>query len=122
MTEPKTKTTAQALAEMGAAVEALKTDHAKIRDDVAAASRLVADAETMRVKTFTMVHDMHQALMEPQMGQGEKPLLQRMAEVTVKIESGERTADSVLYWARWFVAVGALIAALVAFTHFGDKP
>jgi hypothetical protein len=122
MTEPKPKTTAQALAEMGAAVEALKRDHASMKDDVAAAARLVADAETMRVKTFTMVHDMHQALMEPQMGHGDKPLLQRMAEVTVEIESGKRTADGVLYAARWLVAVGALIAAMVAFAQFGDKP
>jgi hypothetical protein len=107
------------LADLTAAVEAMKREQAKIKADVAAASRLVADAETMRVQTFKMVHDMHQALMEPQMGHGDKPLLQRMAEVTVEIESGKRSADAVLYAARWLVAVGAIIAGLLAFTHFG---
>jgi hypothetical protein len=113
------KTTEQALAEMTATVDAMKREQAKIKADVAAAARLVADAETMRVQTFKMVHDMHQALMEPQMGHGDKPLLQRMAEVTVEIESGKRSADAVLYAARWLVAVGAIIAGLIAFAQFG---
>jgi hypothetical protein len=105
--------------EIKQAVADLRRDHAKIKEDVAAAARLVAEAETMRVKTFTMVHDMHKALMEPQLGQGDKPLLQRMAEVTVEIESGKRTADGVLYVARWLVAIGAVIAALMAWANFG---
>ena len=117
-----TKTTEESLADLTQAVEALKSDHAKIKDDVAAAARLVADAETMRVKTFTMVHDMHQALMEPQMGHGDKPLLQRMAEVTVEIESGKKTADAVLYVARWLVAVAAFVATLAAVLKFGVWP
>jgi hypothetical protein len=107
------------ISEIKQAVAELKRDHAKIKEDVAAAARLVAEAETMRVKTFTMVHDMHKALMEPQIGHGDKPLLQRMAEVTVEIESGKRTADGVLYVARWLVAIGAVIAALMAWANFG---
>jgi hypothetical protein len=115
---PKTQTDDH-ISEIKQAVAELKRDHAKIKEDVAAAARLVAEAETMRVKTFTMVHDMHKALMEPQIGHGDKPLLQRMAEVTVEIESGKRTADGVLYVARWLVAIGAVIAAMLAWTNFG---
>lgn len=116
------KPPADPLAELTATVEAMKREQAKMKEDVAAAARLVADAENMRVKTFNMVHDMHQALMEPQMGHGDRPLLQRMAEVTVDIESGKRSADAVLYAARWLVAVAAFVAALAAFVKFGVFP
>jgi hypothetical protein len=116
------KPPADPLAELTATVEAMKREQTKIKADVAAAARLVADAETMRVQTFKMVHDMHQALMEPQIGHGDKPLLQRMAEVTVEIESGKKTADAVLYVARWLVAVAAFVATVAAFLKFGMFP
>jgi len=109
-----------ALAEITATVDEMMREQAKIKADVAAAARLVADAEAMRVKTFRMVQDMHTALMEPQLGQGDKPLLQRMAEVTVEIESGKRSADAILYAARWFVAIGAFFAGLFALIQFGS--
>jgi hypothetical protein len=119
---PARKPPADPLAELTATVEAMKREQTKIKADVAAAARLVADAETMRVQTFKMVHDMHQALMEPQIGHGDKPLLQRMAEVTVEIESGKKTADAVLYAARWLVAVAAFVATVAAFLKFGIWP
>jgi hypothetical protein len=119
MTVRRPKPPADPLADLAATVEAMKREQTKIKADVASAARLVADAETMRVQTFKMVHDMHQALMEPQMGHGDKPLLQRMAEVTVEIESGKRSADAVLYAARWLVAIGAFIAGLIALVQFG---
>ena len=119
---PARKPPADPLAELTATVEAMKREQIKIKADVASAARLVADAETMRVQTFKMVHDMHQALMEPQIGHGDKPLLQRMAEVTVEIESGKKTADAVLYAARWLVAVAAFVATIAAFLKFGIWP
>lgn len=116
------KPPADPIAELAATVATIQREQHKMKEDVAAAARLVADAETMRVKTFNMVHDMHKALMEPQMGHGDKPLLQRMAEVTVDIESGKRSADAVLYAARWLVAVAAFVAGIAAFVKFGIFP
>jgi hypothetical protein len=121
MPERSSTQPADQLAELTAAVDEIRKEQTKMKADVAAAARLVAEAEDMRVKTFTMVHDMHKALMEPQMGHGDKPLLQRMAEVTVEIESGKRTADGVLYAARWLVAIGAFIAGLITLMQFGGR-
>jgi hypothetical protein len=122
MTARKPKPPVDPLAALAATVADIQREQVKMKRDVAAAARLVADAESMRVKTFNMVHDMHQALMEPQIGHGDKPLLQRMAEVTVEIESGKKTADAVLYVARWLVAVAAFVATVAAFLKFGIWP
>lgn len=67
-------------------------------------------ADKMRGETYQMVADMHQALMTPQYGQGEKSLLERMAEVTVDIESGRRTTDNLIGLAKRFAYIGAFMA------------
>jgi len=77
------------------------------------------DADVMRIDTHKMVADMHRALMEPQIGQGDKSLVERMAAVTVDIESGKRTADGLLSVAKLLVGVAAAVAALAAMVKFG---
>lgn len=116
------KPPADPLADLTATVEAMKREQAKIKQDVAAAARLVADAETMRVQTFKMVTDMHRALMEPQLGQGDKTMVERIAEVVVDIESGRRTTDNMIAIARRLVAVAAFVAAIAAFLKLGMIP
>lgn len=71
-------------------------------------------ADLMRTDSHKMLAELHQALMVPQYGHGEKSLLERMADVTVAIESGDRAAESLTKWARRLAFVGAIIAAIGA--------
>lgn len=66
-----------------------------------------------------MVAVMYHALMEPQIGQGDKSLVERMAAVTVDIESGRRTTDNLISIARRLVAVAAIVASLAAAIKLG---
>ena len=84
-------------------------------------AQLVA-AEQLRLDTHNMVAEMYGALMKPQIGHGNKSLVERMAEVTVDIESGKRTADNVLAIAKWLVGIAAALALIAAFTKFGSIP
>lgn len=72
------------------------------------------DADTMRAQTHTMVAEIHRALMEPQYGHGQKGLLQRMAEVTVAIESGDQAAENLTKWAKRLAFVGTLLVVMSA--------
>lgn len=69
-------------------------------------------ADLMRTDSHKMLAELHQALMVPQYGQGDKSLLERMAEVTVAIESGDRAAESLTKWAKRLAFVGAILAAI----------
>lgn len=79
----------------------------------ALASRMDA-ADKTREDTHTMVADMHQALMVPQYGQGDRSLLERMADVTVAIESGDRATESLIKWLKRLAFVGTALGALGA--------
>lgn len=70
------------------------------------------DADEMRAQTHAMVAQIHQALMQPQYGHGDKSLLQRMADVTVAIETGDRATESLVKWLKRLAYVGAAIAFL----------
>jgi hypothetical protein len=78
--------------------------------------------EKMRNETHKMVSDMHRALMEPQLGQGDKSMVERIAKVVVDIESGQRTTDNLIAIAKRLVAVTAFLAAIAAFLKFGQVP
>lgn len=80
----------------------------------ALASRMDA-ADRTREDTHTMVADMHQALMVPQYGHGDKSLLERMADVTVAIESGDRAAENLTKWAKRLAFVGTGLGVIGAF-------
>ena len=90
-------------------------------EQIAFREQLVA-GEQMRADTHKMVAEMYGALMRPQIGHGEKSLVERMAEVTVDIESGKRTADNVLSIAKWLVAIAGNLAAVAALMKLGQIP
>ena len=93
-----------------------------LQDQIDALTARVEAGEKMRKETHAMVADMHRALMEPQLGQGDKSLVERMASVTVDIESGKRATDNLIAIAKRLVAVAAFIAMLAAFLKFGQIP
>ena len=96
-------------------IKVLEEQHGEFRNQLVA-------AEQLRLDTHDMVAEMYGALMKPQIGHGNKSLVERMAEVTVDIESGKRTADNVLSIAKWLVGIAAALAVVTAFTKFGPIP
>jgi hypothetical protein len=90
-----------------------------LQQQIDALSARIEAGEKMSNDTHKMVADMHRALMEPQLGHGDKSLVERMADVTVEIESGKRTADGVLTVAKWLVGVAAAVTALGTLVKFG---
>lgn len=72
-------------------------------------------ADLMRTDSHKMLAELHQALMVPQYGQGDKSLLERMAEVTVAIESGDRAAENLTKWAKRLAFVGTVLGVIGAF-------
>lgn len=72
-------------------------------------------ADLMRTDSHKMLAELHQALMVPQYGQGDKSLLERMAEVTVAIESGDRATESLIKWLKRLAFLGAVLATIGAF-------
>jgi hypothetical protein len=72
------------------------------------------DADAMRAETHAMVSQIHHALMQPQYGQGDKSLLQRMADVTVAIETGDRATESLVRWLKRLAILGIAITGLGA--------
>ncbi len=71
-------------------------------------------ADLMRQDSHKMLAELHQALMVPQYGHGDKSLLERMADVTVAIESGDQATESLVKWLKRLAYVGATLAALGA--------
>ena len=76
-------------------------------------------SEKMGTETHKMVSHLHHALMEPQIGQGDKSLVERFASVTVDIESGRRTTDNMIAIARRLIWIASILAALAALFKFG---
>jgi ribosome-interacting GTPase 1 len=96
-----------------AQIDAIKADMAALKKQVE------ADAK-VRDENHVMLSALHQALMVPAPGQDGKSLLERMADVTVDIESGQRTATNMIAVARWLAAIAAALAALAAAVKFGQ--
>lgn len=103
-------------------IDALATTTAALAKRMEASEAMRNDTHKMVGQVQSKVDDMHRALMEPQLGQGDKSLVERMAAVTVDIESGKRTTDNLIAIARRMVAVAAFIAAIAAFLKFGQMP
>lgn len=76
---------------------------------------------SVRDENHKMLSALHSALMIAQPGQDGKSLLERMADVTVEIESGKRTAANMVSIAKWFAAIAAFMAGLTAM-KFGFWP
>lgn len=69
------------------------------------------DARKSTADTHTMVQSLHQALLRPSPGQ-ERSLLDRMAEVTINIESGGQVSGLLIKLAATLAAVGSIWAAV----------
>lgn len=102
MTEPKRRNPTQAQ------IDAL-------REQLEALERRQDVADLMRADTHKMVAELHQALMVAQPGQDGKALLERMATVTVAIESGDRAAETLVKWLKRLAAIGAVLIAIGGF-------
>ena len=99
-----------------------KSTRGPTRQEFDALAAKVDAAEAIQKDTHEMskmVAVMYHALMEPQIGQGDKSLVERMAAVTVDIESGRRTTDNLISIARRLVAVAAIVASLAAAIKLG---
>lgn len=77
-------------------------------EDLEAQGKLAASERT---ETLKLVSSIHSALMEPSPGQN-RSLLDRMAAVTINIESGERVTALIVRLAGVLAAAGAILAAL----------
>lgn len=96
-------------------IDALKDQLEALRDQVSALERRQDVADLMRVDTHKMVSELHLALMTPQLGQGDKSMLQRIADVTVAVETGDRAAESLVKWLKRVAAIGAFLIAVGAY-------
>jgi len=90
---------------------AVEKQLAQIVEDQAQILADQAAAATEREKLLGMVTELHDALLRKQPGQSES-LLNRMAAVTINIESGERIGRILVWLAGVLAAVGAVIAAM----------
>lgn len=93
-----------------------------LQEQIDAINARLDAGDAMRLDTHDKVSALYDALMKPQLGQGTKSLVERMAEVTVDIESGKRATDNLIGIAKRLVAVAAFVAALAAFLKFGQFP
>ncbi len=78
----------------------------------------VEEIKSELADTRAMVKDLHDALMVAQPGQ-EKSLLERMATVTLNVESGARTMRNFGAGARAVTLILALLAAIGISFRFG---
>lgn len=108
------KTQAQQIAELS---ERLEDQTARLET----IERQFKEEAEVRHSNHQMLSALHAGLMVPQPGQDGKSLLERMASVTVRIESGERTAVGMLSVAKWLVAIAAAIALAATILGWGSK-
>ena len=76
------------------------------------------EALALNVETHKLVRDLHKALMEPQAGYSSS-LLDRMASVTISIESGDRTLKTIVKFAQIVAAIGIIVGGFYAAVRFG---
>lgn len=93
-------------------------DLAALRAEFAAA---MAMSDSRQADTHSKISALYAALMEPQPGY-DHSLLQRMAAVTIAIESGDRTMRTVIQLAKIIGAIATIVAAAVAFVKWGGPP
>jgi hypothetical protein len=103
-------------------------DERSIRDTVAEMALRIRDiedrvtrADADRADMVQMLRELHDALMKPQPGH-EKPLLQRMAAVTIASETGKAAGERVIWAAKVIAAGGAIASGLYAAFRFGHPP
>lgn len=67
--------------------------------------------EAQQAETHRLVANLHRQLAEPQPGHT-RSLIDRMAEVTIRVETGERTLSFIVRLGAALAALGAIVAAL----------
>lgn len=77
-----------------------------------------AEARAQQQIIGPKIMEMHGALMMPQPGH-DKCLLDRMAAVTISVETGDRSMRAIVRTAQLLVAVGALVSAFYAAVKWG---
>jgi hypothetical protein len=93
-------------------IDALRAEIKALAERQAIADAMRADTHQMVIAMSEKVDHLCRVFLEPQVGQGPKTLAERMAEVTVSIESGGRVM-------RLLVLVAAALTALAAIMKFG---
>lgn len=68
-----------------------------------------------------MLHAIHAALMEPQPGY-KTSLLERVASVTLAVETGTSFGNRIIQVAKLIGALGVIGTALYTLSHFGEPP
>ena len=104
-----------------AQLAALLAEIEKLRAEHSATQAAAQDAQAAAQETHDKVAAIHKALMVPQPGQT-RSLLDRMAAVTISIESGERVGNWIVRGARVIAALGVIVAAFYAIVRFGHPP
>ncbi|MFN7224427.1 MAG: hypothetical protein ACK4MS_10450 [Paracoccaceae bacterium] len=102
MTAPKTGSPTRA------EFAALAKELAEVRSAANAAKVASESATKTAGETHDMVQSIHNKLMQPQPGQ-KLSLLDRMASVTIDIESGKRTGQIIMALVGFAIAVAALL-------------
>lgn len=103
-------------------IDALKMAVKALQDRQDKADQMRKDTHDMVSAMAEKVNAMHSGLMEPQLGQGEKSLIERMADVTVNIEAAQRTAGNMGKAARWIAAIALAVGLFVAAWKAGHAP
>lgn len=83
----------------------------KLAAELADVRAELSDARKAASETHAMIQALHQALMKPSPGQ-EESLLDRMAAVTINIESGGKVSSLLVRFAALLAAVGSIWAAI----------
>ncbi len=68
-----------------------------------------------------MIEDIHSGLMKPQPGY-EDSLLDRVAKVTLSVETGNAFGNRLIWLAKVLGALSIIASAVYALSHLGDPP
>ena len=100
-----------------------RTSHAKdiaeAKADAAAAKARAEEAIAIHNETNRLVKEVHQALMVPQPGYGNRAFLESAAALIVEAQAGKIIGDRIVYAAKWIGAASAIVSAIWAAIKIG---
>lgn len=85
------------------------------------AAKDAKEAREQQIEVGAMIRDLHAKLLEPQPGH-DRSLLDRIAAVTISVESGDRVARMLVRGAQIMAAVGALMGTAWIASKSGAAP
>lgn len=92
-----------------------------LEDLVAGQGETIKTLAAQQMQSVAMIQAMHNALMQPQVGY-EHSLLERVAKVTMSVESGNAVGRRIILIAQVLGALSVIASAIYTFTHFGRGP